>query len=151
MTKQKGKQCRRCKETKLLADFHKDKTRRDGLYPECKQCRKRYNVGKEETDFNLTTWEQAESALRTMAELQAAINTEEAACRDRIKMIKNYSAEAIEPWKANLNLLKTKIKSYVLGLRFPYKKSKFGMLRVRDGKVIIKLNTSYATNHLEKP
>ena len=36
------KECTKCKEIKLLTDFSKDKNRRNGLYPYCKECVKQY-------------------------------------------------------------------------------------------------------------
>ena len=35
-----GKKCCRCKEVKLLDDFHRDKNRKDGRYPVCKVCQR---------------------------------------------------------------------------------------------------------------
>ena len=34
----KDKQCKTCKETKLLSEFHKDKSRKDGIQVYCKEC-----------------------------------------------------------------------------------------------------------------
>lgn len=34
--------CRKCGETKPSSDFHKDKSRKDGIRPYCKACMKRY-------------------------------------------------------------------------------------------------------------
>jgi hypothetical protein len=47
-----NKKCRRCEESKPLASFSKDKSRKDGLQSLCKQCdsrkgRKYYNANKE--------------------------------------------------------------------------------------------------------
>ena len=51
------KQCTKCKEIKPLSEFYKDKNRKDGLYPQCKQCekergRKKYNNSKEKIQYN---------------------------------------------------------------------------------------------------
>jgi len=35
-----GKRCTKCGEVKPIEDFNKDKTKKDGLYPACKPCRK---------------------------------------------------------------------------------------------------------------
>lgn len=36
------KRCPRCEQTKPLGDFYKDKSRKDGLYPNCKSCHMEY-------------------------------------------------------------------------------------------------------------
>lgn len=36
------KQCIKCKESKELSSYQKDKSRIDGLYPVCSECRKAY-------------------------------------------------------------------------------------------------------------
>ena len=36
------KVCSKCKTTKPLADFNRDRTRKDGLFPQCKDCLKAY-------------------------------------------------------------------------------------------------------------
>ena len=38
----KTKTCPRCKETKDVGEFHKDKSKKDGLYSSCKSCKKAY-------------------------------------------------------------------------------------------------------------
>lgn len=38
------KKCTKCGLKKPLKEFNKDKTREDGLYPQCKSCRKQYYV-----------------------------------------------------------------------------------------------------------
>ena len=40
------KRCRKCGETKALADFHKDKTRKDGFSNRCKKCQSEFMRGK---------------------------------------------------------------------------------------------------------
>lgn len=39
----KTKTCTKCKETKQVSEFHKDKNRKDGLRPYCKECVRRYH------------------------------------------------------------------------------------------------------------
>jgi 5-methylcytosine-specific restriction endonuclease McrA len=38
------KKCSKCKEEKLFSEFSKDKNRKDGYYPKCKNCTKEYRV-----------------------------------------------------------------------------------------------------------
>jgi hypothetical protein len=38
-----SKVCSKCQETKPLSEFHKDKSKKDGLRKECKECRSRYS------------------------------------------------------------------------------------------------------------
>lgn len=42
------KECKKCKEIKALSDFDKNKSSRDGLQWQCKECRKRYRVANSE-------------------------------------------------------------------------------------------------------
>lgn len=37
------KMCSRCREERVVADFGRDKTRKDGLFPYCKTCRRVMN------------------------------------------------------------------------------------------------------------
>ena len=38
------KLCSRCQETLPVAEFHKNRTKKDGLHSQCKICRKRYSL-----------------------------------------------------------------------------------------------------------
>lgn len=48
------KVCAKCKEPKLFTEFNKDKNRKDGLQPRCKDCRKKHHK-KTYDDSNLKT------------------------------------------------------------------------------------------------
>jgi hypothetical protein len=36
--------CTKCEKQKELSEFHKDRTTKDGLYPNCKECKKEYYI-----------------------------------------------------------------------------------------------------------
>ena len=36
------KQCTKCKEVKPVSEFYKDKAKKDGLRPQCKECKKKH-------------------------------------------------------------------------------------------------------------
>lgn len=40
----KPKTCTQCGQTKALDEYHRDRSRRDGLFPQCKQCRRSYSA-----------------------------------------------------------------------------------------------------------
>jgi hypothetical protein len=42
------KTCKKCNTSKVLDDFHKDKTTYDGLTSKCKSCKKQYNIDNKE-------------------------------------------------------------------------------------------------------
>lgn len=43
------KQCTACKQIKETSEFYKDRSRRDGLYPQCKLCKRAYQKRYEQT------------------------------------------------------------------------------------------------------
>lgn len=45
-----AKYCTGCRQHKLIADFHKDRTRRDGIKHYCKVCTNSYNTGQKSRD-----------------------------------------------------------------------------------------------------
>jgi len=100
------KQCSLCGIVKPAQEFDKRCESPDGLRGECKQCRNlNYRVlyilqrsKKDETSqrgIDIANWEQADSVVREMAELQASINQERAICNGRIVKAKTDMAEAI--------------------------------------------------------
>jgi hypothetical protein len=54
------KVCSKCKEEKEVCEFNKDSTRKDGCFPQCKNCRKEWNLNNQEKKNEyLKKWRQS--------------------------------------------------------------------------------------------
>ena len=56
------KLCTKCNTTKVITEFHKDKTKKDGFYPSCKECRKKSLdnplIKQKKKEYNKKYWEE---------------------------------------------------------------------------------------------
>lgn len=164
--KAKKKQCATCGKIKSAADYTKDKKSPDGLNIKCKQCYNAYiracrntqKAGKGEgrrVNPGIQKWRQVAGVLREMAELQLAINRENAACKKRIALIKAYSDEVTEPCYSHQIALQVMLEEFLktncVKAKPTVKAFRFGSLRYSRGKVQLKLNVDHAEQRLGKP
>ncbi len=150
------KYCSACRESKPAAAFHNDRSSPDGLNFWCKACRAlQYQGLSPGTAKGIGSVDQLPSVLRSMAELQASIEAENAARRKRIALVKEYSAECSEAWRALLKNWRRILRKCVAkqpgrkGVFF--KRCEFGSVRFKDGKTTVTLNWKRAAARLEKP
>ena len=129
----------------------------------CKECEKRNEriyknqrgrgkAAVTET-LGIQDWNQVDSVLREMAELQSDINKEMTVCEKRASMIKKYSDEVIEPWLVHQIALQTMLQNF---LRKNSKKRivgryRFGVINFFRGRLKIKLNLKLAKRQRGKP
>jgi len=101
----KTKKCSRCGKDKPLSEFYKDAAGPDGIRQACKECMcidqqardRRKGLVLRPYDIGINTIGQAQSVVRHMAELQAAINIETRRRDSLILQIYTDSAKTIEP------------------------------------------------------
>lgn len=150
------KQCSCCREVKPVTDFQKDRSSSDGSNARCKLCRAAgYEYGRLGVGTGIESVEQVPSVLRAMAELQSAIETEKAVCRKRVALVKEYSSEASESWRAVLSNWRRMLRKFVSkqpGRRGVFvARCEFGSVRFKGGKMTLVLDRKQAAARLGKP
>jgi hypothetical protein len=129
----------------------------------CKKCEKRSkqiyknkltqkNVIEAER-LGIQNWNQIDSVLREMAELQSRINEEEVNCETRISLIKKYSEEIIDPWIAHQIALQIMLQNFLRkdGRKRLIRKYRFGRIRFFRGQLKIQFDIDLAKQRMEKP
>ncbi len=129
----------------------------------CKECQKRNEQiyknqqrrGKADAvkTLGIQNWNQVDSILREMAELQSCINEERALCEKRVSMIRKYSDETIEPLLFHQIALQTMLQNF---LRKNERKKlirsyRFGSINFFRGRLKIQLNVDLAKQRRGKP
>lgn len=161
MAKAKTKRCSMCCITKPAEDMGKNGSAKDGLSGYCKACAAIYrrllrNRGKVSNGAaQVETWEQVEGLLRTMAETQLSIQTEEAKFKDKVRKIEMAFTETVEAWACQVIAQQIIITDFVKQNSKPGEPvtrcSDFGKITSRKGKVEIKLNPDTARKRWGKP
>ncbi|MFZ0035633.1 MAG: hypothetical protein WAK60_11685 [Sedimentisphaerales bacterium] len=129
----------------------------------CKKCEKRSkqiyknkltqkNVIEAER-LGIQSWNQIDSVLQEMAELQSRINDEEANCEERISLIKKYSEEIIDPWIAHQITLQIMLQNFLRkdGRKRLIRKYCFGTIKLFRGQLKIQFNVDLAKQRMGKP
>lgn len=150
------KQCSCCRESKSVAAFHKDSAKADGLNVRCALCRARgYQYLAPGVARGIDSVDQLPSVLRAMAELQAAIEAEKEVCRKRVALVREYSGQASESWRAllvNWRGMLRKCVSKQPGRKGAFvKRCEFGSVRFKDGKMKVTLDCKRTAARLGKP
>jgi hypothetical protein len=157
--------CPKCGISKPATDFHKNRRSPDGLQHQCKECDKTYKIVyrklcregglDKKTRIGISTWGQVNSVLREMAELQIAINKENAALEKRIAMIREYSQDAIEPSLCHQICLQFMLEEFLKKRcakhKITFKQCRFGFVRFHRGKMDFKLNIVLAEKRIGLP
>ena len=156
MTDVVEKRCSGCGETKPAAAFDKDCTKSDGLNCRCKVCRAlQYQGLSPGVAKGIESVDQLASVLRVMAELQAATEAENEACRKRVALVKEYSDQSSESWKALLVNWRRMLRKFVSkqpGRRGVFvRRCEFGSVRFKDGNMKVQLDWKLAGSRLGKP
>ena len=100
------KRCLQCGQVKPWTEYHRSRHRAEGIVERCKECRAverqvayARKVARETVPPtrapDLGSWEQVDSAVREMAELQAEINYVKMRAQEMIVRIRSETAEAI--------------------------------------------------------
>jgi hypothetical protein len=150
------KKCCRCDTKKPLSEFRYDKHSPDGRKDYCMLCGKKPVMMpcKYEGEL-LNTWEQAESVIREIAELQVAIDVEKSKCQERIKMIESYTDELIAPEIARITYLENMLKDFCKRERISGPATKrdlrFGSIAFRKGVFSVSLDKKLAMARMGKP
>lgn len=162
----KTKQCYLCGIVKPAEDFDKRCEAPDGLRGECRQCRNlncrvRHILQRSKKDeasqrgIGIANWEQADSVVREMAELQASINQERAICNGRIVKAKTDMAEAITAsvcYQARLHIALEKFVTMSLaGYKKKTRELQFGTIYFARCKMRLQLNPAKAAERLGRP
>lgn len=150
------KRCPRCGEVKPVGAFHKDSTKADGCNSACKACRaESYQYLSGAVAKGIESVDQLPSVLRSMAELQAAIESEKEVCRKRVALAKEYSRQASESWRALLVNWRRMLRRFASeqpgrkGVFF--KRCEFGAVCFKDGKMTVTLDWIRAGLRRGKP
>jgi len=165
MPKIREKSCSKCGIVKPKSEFHKDKNIADGYRRECKDCKRDYErvykrayrkFGATKPErVEIETWDQIDSIIREMAELQCQIQDEHKQCDYRIQLLKGYSNEIIEPalcHQISLRLmLDAFLKKHCPRTKTTKKGYRFGTLQFSRGKLEVELNTERARKYIGKP
>ena len=150
----KTKKCRKCQRVQPASEFYKNKRSRDGLLGQCREC---CRVAQEnrKSPTGIDTWDQVGDAIREIAELEAAIDNENALCEKRVAMVREYSAEATNSWEEKIMALRALIKGFIqakIDKGFKrYREYLFGSILIRDGNFKLKLNKELAAKMKGKP
>ena len=150
------KRCSGCGDTKPAAAFHKDRSSPDGLNCWCRVCRaEQYQCLSPGVAKGIGSVDQLPSVLRSMAELEAAIQAENEVCRKRVALVKEYSDQSSESWKALLVNWRRMLRKFVRkqpGRRGVFvKRCEFGSVRFKDGNMKVQLDWKLAESRLGKP
>ena len=100
-------------------------------------------------------WDQAESLIREMAEVQAEIDAEREVCKTRIVAAEDYFEEIAGQLRRRQDRLGTVIADFVRrnrsDLQANCRKLRFGVLWIEDGETRIELHAKYAGAMVERP
>jgi len=103
----------------------------------------------------IVNWEQTDSALREMAELQIMVNREKAQCAEYVRQIKNDAAETIKPFVLRQTRIQLMIERFVKSVRRDckrlHKSFRFGSVSFYRNRVDIRLNVALAQERLGLP
>ena len=160
MPEVKEKRCNKCHLLKPVKDFSKDKKSPDGYGYTCKTCKSLYakecyQRERPNSKAGLDSWDQIDSVVREIAEIQAAINAEKATCERRIAQLKEYVNKAIRPWQAHqerlIDMLREYFKKNHTDTVAATKDCRFGTVGYFGGRIILDLNTELAKERIDKP
>ena len=134
-----------------------------GRNSNCIECRRLYNrIYKQShkreqgrSEAGIETWDQVDSVIREMAELQYGIQKEYVALEERIAILKRHTAEIIEPdlfHQINLrSILKAFLEKACPPGRAIRRKFDFGIVRLCRGKLNVVLDAARAGQRIGKP
>ena len=173
------KRCSRCRKLKPRAStcFAKNKRSPDGFCPSCKACQKKYRCGAEldygyrdlhkgkmcesqreppeRSKVSIDSWSQVDSVVREMAEVQAAINTEQATHERQIAQLKEYVKKPASAWQARQEQLTDTLREFFkkncTDTMATTQEYRFGTVGYFGGHVILDLNTELAKERIGKP
>jgi hypothetical protein len=160
------KRCSQCGITKPQQEFDRKRESKDGLCSYCKGCRKLnmrvlYIMRSLHTDKEkglrpgIENWDQTESAIREMAELQIAINDTKIKYDNDIKSIKQNCAEKIKPYLCKQGLLQLTIEDFIKktcrSAKRMVKKTPFGMITFYRRRLEIALDIEVARARMGLP
>ncbi len=160
------KQCSFCRVIKSSSEFHRSKNNLDGLQGRCKECAKVTKKASWEkscaeieraqnTKNMVNTKEQVESLTREMAENQHAMDLEQAACKKRVALIIQETAQAIASRRRNQLAMYTAIECF-FKRTLDWSKTfsmayRFALVKYYRGKTEIELDTVLAGKLIGKP
>lgn len=164
MAETKEKKCRACGLLKPAARYHKKSRSSDGLADWCKDCNAAYQRVRREkirkgcqdkaTNRGIDSQSQINSVLREIAELRLAISNETDTCSRRVDIVKAYSQEALDPWRARIIILQNMVKEFLCKnhtKRNTVFKCEFGSVRLYRNKLDMKVNCKLAAKRSGKP
>ena len=160
------KQCSYCKVIKPSSEFQRTKNNLDGLQGMCKECAKvtkkasweksRAEIERaQETKTMVNTEEQVENLIREMAENQYAMDIEQAACKKRVALIIQETAQAIASRRRDQLMRYTAIECF-FKRTLDWSKTfsvayRFALVKYYRGKTEIELDTVLAGKLINKP
>jgi len=159
------KKCGRCGQVKSYTEFYIQRDKRDGLMSHCKQCvllgqRVKYAVGQADKIENrrgpdLENWDQVESAIREMTELQVLIDKQEAQCDAAIERVKADTAALARPHVMHQARLDILIERFIKRTRRTCGKIEkhfvFGSVYFVQNRLDLRLNTGLAKRRMGLP
>ncbi|MBA7656591.1 hypothetical protein ES703_64517 [subsurface metagenome] len=163
--KRDKKRCSKCGLIRSIDKFPKNKRAPDGLGYHCKDCEEAYNTAYHKLRragklavfrvvAGIDSWNQIDSVLRELSEAQYRINTETNLCKQRKKMIEQYTQEITEPLAAHQISLQKMLVDFLKKNREKAKQvtvCRFGAVCFRRGKVELTLKPALAGKRMEKP
>ncbi len=158
------KQCTYCKVIKPESEFQRCGNRSDGLQARCKDCcraivadrnrrRKAERDAAARIDYKIFNYEQMDSVVREMAEVQLEIDVELKVCQQRVTRTIQESAEVLEPRRRRLQHFLTAIECYFIreSRVRATKQFRFGLVQCHRGNVNVELDVKQAEKCLGKP
>jgi len=159
------KRCSRCGRVKSHTDFHVHRSKPDGLRSHCKQCRmleRQVKYAVEQADKlafqrgpGLESWEQVESAIREMAELQVLIDKQKTQCDATIEQVKADTARLVKPHVMHQARLESLIERFIKQTRRTCGKVErsfaFGSVCFVRNRLDLRLNSGLAKRMLGTP
>jgi len=164
--KRDEKRCSKCGLIKSKDKFAKKASSPDGLAYICKDCRRAYDTvyhklqrsGKSRATntraAGIDSWNQIDSVLREMSEVQHKINTESDLREQRKQLIEQYAQEITEPLVAHQIGLQKILTDFLKKNREKAKQvfaCRFGAVCFRRGKVELTLKPVLAGKLIGKP
>lgn len=114
----KSKRCCQCKLEKSLNDFHKNKSKPDGLAPNCKKCRSinsKTKYSKKIKEYKKTWYEENKQQIKKKDKERYANNKEEILAKNkewRQNNLEKVKEAKREYYKNNKEYVKAKVKEY---------------------------------------
>ena len=160
LSRPEGKQCCQCGQVKPRSEFRRKRDSDDGTGHNCKACSRIQSAARHIADkegqyaeFALSTWEQVDSAVRRLAEVQAIINSERTVAKGKIDFIKDDLQTIVLRYTIAQERFRHGITAFLQGFggRTIKKEFRFGVISYRHGKLHVSLDSALAAGLVGKP